>query len=262
MDKLVRDMWTKILETLADEDWTKDSKIVKSIEKEISKKNFLENGRMANYDVIMGQHDADTVSFYDYVLNVLGIKNIDEIKPLINLSASSGWVLALDGIAILSERHCVVERDDEKNLHCETGPAVAYPDGLSLYFWHGVRVPDHWIADRANLDPNEVIRHDNVEVRAAGAAIVGWPKMLEVLKAKVIDDSGDEDIGQLIEMTLPGLNTPGRFLKAVCPRNGVIVEGVPFVSDIDGKPIDTALAAQAWRVGDPQSEYEHPTQRT
>jgi len=86
--------------------------------------------------------------------------------------------------------------------------------------------------------------------------------MLSVLSARVIDDSGNDDIGALIEMNLPGLSEPGRFLKAKCPRNGIIVEGVPRVSDIDGLPIDTALAAQAWRIGDPQSEYIHPPRRT
>lgn len=86
--------------------------------------------------------------------------------------------------------------------------------------------------------------------------------MLSVLNQRIINDSGDEDIGSLIELTLPGLDEPGRFLKARCPRNGLIVEGVPRVSDIDGLPIETALAAQAWRIGDPQSEYQHPPQRT
>ena len=86
--------------------------------------------------------------------------------------------------------------------------------------------------------------------------------MLSVLKAKVIDKNASDDIGELIELRLPGLSEPGRFLKARCPRNGVIVEGVPYTSDIDGLPINTALAAQAWRIGDPQSEYEHPATRT
>lgn len=86
--------------------------------------------------------------------------------------------------------------------------------------------------------------------------------MLSVLKAKVINDSGSPDIGQLIELNLPGLREPGRFLKAECPRNGTIVEGVPRISDIDGLPIETALHAQAWRIGDPLSEYQHPTVRT
>ena len=173
------------------------------------------------------------------------------------------------GFRVMHEDFCIVSDfpevlrvDKESRPHCENGPSHRWRDGWSLYHWHGVRVPDHWIEDRENLDPAEVLRAENVEQRAAGAAIVGWPKMLSVLQAKVVDDSGSGDIGQLIEMTLPGLDRPGRFLKACCPRNGVIVEGVPYVSDVDGLPIETAIAAQAWRIGDPQSEYQHPPRRT
>lgn len=173
------------------------------------------------------------------------------------------------GFRVMHEKFCIVSdfpefiRVDEQNRpHCETGPSHRWRDGWSLYHWHGIRVPAHWIEQRDTLDPVEVLRAENVEQRAAGAQIVGWPRMLEQLDAKVVDDSGNPDIGQLIELTLPGLPEPGRFLKAQCPRNGTIVEGVPFISEIDGKPIDTALAAQAWRIGDPQSEYEHPQRRT
>jgi len=139
---------------------------------------------------------------------------------------------------------------------------LVYRDGWGVYAWHGRRVPADWIENRKTLDPSIIIKHENVEMRAVGAAIIGWPRMLSVLKAKTINKHANPDIGELIELTLPGLSEPGRFLKAECPRNGLIVEGVPRVSDIDGLPIDTALAAQAWRIGDPASEYAHPPRRT
>ena len=173
------------------------------------------------------------------------------------------------GFRVMHEEFCIVSdfpevlRVDAQNRpHCENGPSHRWRDGWSLYHWRGVKVPAHWIEDRENLDPAEVIKCKNVEQRAAGAEIVGWPKMLAVLGAKTIDDSGSPDIGELIEMTLPGLDQPGRFLKARCPRNGIIVEGVPYVSDIDGKAIDTALAAQAYLDGESQADYQHPARRT
>ncbi len=173
------------------------------------------------------------------------------------------------GFRIMHEEFCLVSdfpevilKDAENRPHCETGPSHRWRDGWSLYHWHGVKVPAHWIEDRENLDPAEVLRSDNVEQRAAGAAIVGWPKMVAKLKRKVIDGDPDTDMGALIELTLPGLREPGRFLQAICVRNGTIVEGIPRVSDIDGKPIETALAAQAWRVGLTQTEYRHPVHRT
>ena len=59
----------------------------------------------------------------------------------------------------------------------------------------------------------------------------------------------------LIELRLEGLPRPGRFLKAECPRNGTIVEGVP-------NEIGTVLAAQAWRVGLKPDQFSYPTHRT
>lgn len=86
--------------------------------------------------------------------------------------------------------------------------------------------------------------------------------MIRSLDRKIIDGDPDSDVGALIELTMPGLDQPGRFLQALCPRNGTIVEGVPRISDIDGLPIETAIHAQAWRIGDPLSDYQHPPVRT
>jgi hypothetical protein len=177
-------------------------------------------------------------------------------------SANAGYWWPNKSFIIACDRPRHIRRDDAGRLHSETDTAIEWRDGWGLHFWHGTRVPDHWITERSTLDPRDVIRAENVEQRAAGAAIVGWPKMIDVLEARVIDRHESPEIGELIEMTLPGLDHPGRFLKARCPRNGLIVEGVPDVSDIDGLPIDTALAAQAWRIGDPQSEYIPPQTRT
>ena len=152
----------------------------------------------------------------------------------------------------------ILRIDDQNRAHSETGPSHRWRDGWSLYHWHGVSVPTHWIEDRANLDPAEVLSCENVEQRAAGMEIVGWAKALDLLDCKIIDSDPDPDHGDLIELTLPGLNEPGRFLRAYCPRNGLIVEGCPRVSDIDGKPIDTVKAAQAWSFGMAENEFTYP----
>lgn len=208
---------------------------------------------------IYGQHDSGWLSYLD---TFRFLPCVGRLSGLARVAKSCGWWWPFEGAVIFTDRPSGIHRDEQNRLHSETGPAISYRDGFAVYAWHGTRVPIHWIENRQNLDPNEVIKSTNVEQRAAGAAICGWPKMLSVLKSNVIDDSGNDDIGQLIELNLPGLQEPGLFLKAKCPRNGIIVEGVPRVSDIDGLPIKTALAAQAWRIGDPLSEYIHPETRT
>jgi hypothetical protein len=177
------------------------------------------------------------------------------------LAERSGPRIMHPDFCMISDRPELLMVDDSDRPHAENGPFCRWRDGTALYSWHGTRIPARWIERRGTLDPNEVIKAANVEWRAAGAAIVGWPKMLSVLKAKVVDDSGSPDIGQLIELKLPGLSQPGRFLKAQCPRNSTICEGVPRIDDY-GEPIETALHAQAWRIGDRLSEYVHPEVRS
>ena len=173
------------------------------------------------------------------------------------------------GFRVMHEEFCIVTdfpeyiKTDENNLpHCENGPSHKWRDGWSLYHWHGVSVPGEWIENPEGFDPSDIIKCENVEQRAAGAAIIGWPRMAERLGRKVIDGDPETDMGALVELTMPGLPEPGRFLMAQCPRNGTICEGVPRVSDIDNLPIETVIAAQAWRDCLSASEYQHPALRT
>jgi len=173
------------------------------------------------------------------------------------------------GFRVMHEEFCIVSDfpefikiDDGNRPHCENGPSHKWRDGWALYHWHGVKVPKEWILNSEKLTAIEVLKTEDVEQRAAGCEIVGWEKIEKELGAKIINDSGSDDIGKLIEMQLPELSNSGLFLKAWCPRNGWIYEGVPHVSDVDQLPIDTALKAQAWRIGDRQDEYVHPTVRT
>ncbi|MDE2101776.1 MAG: hypothetical protein KGL39_31305, partial [Patescibacteria group bacterium] len=213
---------------------------------------------------LYAQHDAGFgagITFFRDVCD-LSPPALEKFEVTESLIESCGWTWWHENILAISDRPFLLNQDERGRLHSEVGPSIAYRDGWALHHWHGTVVPAHWIERRAELDPGEVLKSSNVEQRAAGAAIVGWPKMVTKLKRKIIDGNPDTDLGALIELTLPGLPEPGRFLQAKCPRNGTIVEGVPRVSDIDGLPINTVIAAQAWRVGDPQSEYEHPPCRT
>lgn len=178
------------------------------------------------------------------------------------LAERSGPRIVHPDFCMISDRPEVLTVDAEHRPHNESGPFCRWRDGSALYAWHGTCVPARWIEQKEAVDPAEVIAASNVEQRAAGAAILGWPKMSAKLNRRIIDGDPESDIGALIELTMPGLPEPGRFLQARCPRNGIICEGVPRISDIDGRPIETALAAQAWRIGDPVSEYEHPPRRT
>jgi len=171
------------------------------------------------------------------------------------LAERSGPRIVHPDFCMISDRPAVLKVDAQNRPHCEDGPFCEWRDGSQLYSWHGARIPARWIRDKATIDPTEILREPNVELRAAGAACIGWPRMLSALDYRIIDADPDPSHGELIELRLEGLPKPGRFLKAECPRNGSIVEGVPG-------EIKTVHEAQAWRVGLTPSEFKYPEVRT
>jgi hypothetical protein len=181
------------------------------------------------------------------------------------LALHSGPRIVHKDFCIISDRPEIIKVDEDHRPHCEDGPFCRWRDGSAIYAWHGTYVPAKWIECRDEIDPMEILRETDVEKRAAGMAILGH-RMLPALykrgRAKIIDDSGIASLGKLVRVNLGEDLGTGLYLVAECPRNGTIMEGVPNVSEIDGLPIETAIAAQAWRIGDPASEYQHPPRRT
>lgn len=156
---------------------------------------------------------------------------------------------------IVSDRPCVLRLDDQNLPHCADGPSHEWRDGWKLYYWHGVRVPDHWIANTASVSAGEVLREQNVEVRRAGCEILGWSKILKDLNARIIDTDADPEIGTLVEVDLPDLSVPSRFLRVRCGTGREFAVCVPPTTT-------TALGAQAWMVGMNTNEFQTPEIRT
>ena len=215
-------------------------------------------GQLWNPKFLWGSQDLYWIAWARFTQHI-GVKLEPETDRRLGIMERIGtqceWWWPYENIVVASEKPTSIRWDEQRRLHCENGPAVAYSDGYALYAWHGVSLPERWVMERETIDPAEIIAEPNVEKRAAGAACIGWSRMLSKLDYKVIDSDPDPSHGELIDLKLPGLQQPGRFLKAECPRNGTIVEGVPF-------EIETVIAAQAWRVGLEPSEFSYPETRT
>jgi hypothetical protein len=180
------------------------------------------------------------------------------------LAERSGPRIVHPDFCMISDRPSKLTIDDRNRPHCEDGPYCEWRDGSQLYAWQGVRLPARWVLERKTIDPAEIIRERNVEQRNAGLQCIGWVRAIKSgsIPYTLVDADPDPAHGELIEVAFEELPRPGRFLMAECPRNGPIVEGVPHVSDIDGLPIDSVLAAQAWRDGKRPQEFVYPTVRT
>ena len=98
-----------------------------------------------------GQHDAPWLAFAD-VLGQAGA-DVSEVEPAAEIAQSCGWWWPFDDVCVLSDRHSLLARDDRGRLHAPNGPAVMYPDGWSIYSWHGIVV-----------DPSVVLHSDFITV--------------------------------------------------------------------------------------------------
>ena len=76
------------------------------------------------------------------------------------------------------------------------------------------------------MDPIVAINHRNIEQRRCAAEIIGWNKIVEKLKPKVIDKHDNAQIGTLLEVNIPD-SGPARFLQVLCGTGRTFCIPVP-----------------------------------
>ena len=162
---------------------------------------------------------------------------------------------------VMHQKFCIVSDfpemlkiDDQNRAHGQDGPSHRWRDGWSLYHWHGVAVPEHWIMNKNSLSAKEAITWENIEQRRAACEILGWAKVLRELDAKVINEDGDPEIGTLVEVNLPDIGKE-KFLRVLCGTKREFALPVP-------PDMKTALQANAWTFGMDIKDFVVPEVRT
>lgn len=168
---------------------------------------------------------------------------------------SAGWYWPNQNWIMISERPQAIRRDNEGRLHCENGPAIDYGETFKLYVWRGTTIPAAWIENPKQLTPQIALSWRNLEQRRAAIEMIGWNRILTEMQATVIDDDRDPQIGTLLEVRLPDLSRPARFLRVQCGTGRTFAVGVP-------PDVQTALAAQAWMQGRELRDFQKPEVRT
>jgi hypothetical protein len=208
---------------------------------------------------VYGSHDAAWLAFHHYFYEVLGLTDqAGSLPGLWELAQSAGWALPHQNICWVSERHHILSRDDRGRLHCNTGPACAYPDGWAIYAVHGVRVPRYVIEEPARIDVARIGAETNAEVRRVmieryrhGENVSGSAAYVRDSGAKRLDH--DERFGTLWRRDLPN------------DEPIVMIEVINSTPEPDGRfkrywlrvPPDTKTAheAVAWTFGVPAKDY-------
>jgi hypothetical protein len=135
-----------------------------------------------------------------------------------------------------------------------TGPAIVYPDGWAIYAVNGTRVPGEWIEKPDKLTPKTAITWENIEQRRVACELVGWDRILEQFNACSIDRDADPQIGELIEVNIPGVGRE-KFLRVLCGTGRRFALPVP-------PDMQTALQANSWTYGIDERDFTKPEIRT
>lgn len=178
------------------------------------------------------------MAFYESACSILEDKDFPQAEFIYQsllpaFTAGLGWIVNLGGFIVgicLPEAH----QDDQSLIHKETGPAIIWGDDKQ-YWWHGVQIPGEWIEDKDNVDLSLCITWENVEQRRALCEIIGWDKVLDQLKAKLVDK---DEFGELLSVDLPDASD-SKFIKVTCGTGRTFALPVP-------QDMRTAHQAVAW----------------
>lgn len=223
--------------------------------KKVRKSGVKLPSSFSSYGSLHGQYEVGWLSFYSVFKGL--IPEVDKLEGLFEIAKSAGWWWSFDEVAVLTERPTIIKLDNEKRLHNEHGPSVAYPDGWALYHYHGVDIPEEWITEGLP-SASVALNWENVEQRRAACEMIGWDNILNELDAKVVDEDPDPEIGTLLEVTLPNGDeepTQEKFLRVLCGTGRTFALPVP-------PEMTTALEAQAWTWGDDMKSFVKPEVRT
>jgi uncharacterized protein DUF6745 len=191
------------------------------------------------WNSVYGQHDANWLGFYDYFACICGLtEQTQKLCGLWEVAQSANWWLPHQKLCWVSERHNILNRNDRRRLHCTNGPALAYPDGWSIWAIDGVRVDEQIIMRPETQTVKQIKEEKNEEIRRIRIERFGWPKFLEEAKAKRRDSRKNDRDAQIEELYRLDDGTQ-RFL-CIDPSTGrKYALGVPA-------DIETCEQAQNW----------------
>ena len=198
---------------------------------------------------LWGSHDLYWIAWARFAQAIgveLRVETDRDLAIMERIAVQCEWWWPYENIVVASERPTGVRWDDQRRLHCETGPAIRYSDGYELFAWHGVRIPPEWVADKA-ITPEDALRWPNMEQRRAACEILGWDLILDRLGGRTIDRDADPQVGELIRVNIPDIGEE-QFLRVTCGTGRRFALPVP-------PNMTTALQANAWTYGLDADQY-------
>ncbi|MFE5239711.1 MULTISPECIES: DUF6745 domain-containing protein [unclassified Streptomyces] len=196
--------------------------------------------RLVLLDAVLGQHDAAWLAAFD--------GRGDRLTGLAEVARNAGWWWPYERAVVISERPSVLHRDEAGRLDRGDGPALAYPDGFSLYAWRGMPVPVEFLEGLSGLTPERIRAEENAELRRVMLEYYGYDRYLTESGAEPVhrDETGilwriamegDEDVVmvEVVNSTPEPDGTHRTYWLRVPPRIRTSKEGVAWTFGLEGE---------------------------
>jgi len=201
-------------------------------------------------DAAFGLHDAPWLASCDFFSRI-GIEGLSPALPWMELArAGAGWWWSFGSVAIVTSAPSILERDPENRLHCECGPALAYPDGWAIWAIHGVRVPERLVTNPRSLSVEEIVHEPDLAIRRAMLERLGCERFVRKAGLKPVQA---DRFGRLYRLDL-------HWTEPIA-----LVEVLNGTPELDGSrrryflcvppTVRTAHQAVAWTFGLGPKEY-------
>ena len=137
-----------------------------------------------------------------------------------------GLIYPYDKVCIVCEKPIALSVDSNHRLHAEGKPAVQFADGVSIYAYHGVILPEWY----GRLHPHQwqskwVLKEQNAEVRRALIQGITYDRICQELAVTELDSWQEYTLLSIEfddDFNIRGNAKPVYLLKMTCPSTGFI----------------------------------------
>jgi internalin A len=163
------------------------------------------------------------IHFTEFFISKFGVTLDQKSQEIFHckqqLFEECGWILPFEKVCLICDRPLHLRFDAENQLHAEGEPAIAFADGYSLYFHHGVKLPEQYGKVHPDLWQAEwLLSEENAELRRLLIERIGYDRICQQLQAVELDSWQEYTLLKIDDADVE----PIYLLKMTCPSTGHI----------------------------------------
>ncbi|VEP13618.1 conserved hypothetical protein [Hyella patelloides LEGE 07179] len=159
--------------------------------------------------------------WFDFAYEVLNCQvGLELWQSYQDLITNCGWLLTYKDICVVCSRPIELTVDTQMRLHGEGKPALLFADGLNLYAYEGVILPERYTKVHPSAWKLEwVLQEDNAELRRILVQGIGYDRICQASFSQELDSWREYT---LLKIDIQDDREPANLLKMTCPSTGKI----------------------------------------